>query len=93
MSDLEEVCGLAYNLALLFRCNKIEYLWEQRLELPQPFEAKDLEVLGTEGPDFNQQHRIARIIFGGVVKGDRATGRLKDGQTRISKVGVLIGHC
>ncbi|KAH0562068.1 hypothetical protein GP486_003229 [Trichoglossum hirsutum] len=89
--DVEEICEMASDLALMFRCNKIEYLWEQMPTEPTPPNVNDIELLGTDGPDLSQPHRIVRIVFGGVVRGDRETGRLKDGKTRISKSGVLIG--
>ena len=91
--DIREICEAANDLALLFRCNKTEYQWEQKLELLPSLDTKELEILGTEGPDLNQPHQVSRIVFGGVVRGDRTTGLLKDGQTRISKTSVLIGSC
>ena len=51
----------------------------------------NVEILGTQGPEPSQPHRVVQTVFGGVIKGDKTTGKLKDGETRISKSGVLIG--
>jgi hypothetical protein len=92
--DLQKLCENAYRVALLLRGTRSEYKWEQdRDVLPSLIvNKKDHEVLGTEGPDINARHEISRIVFGGVIRGDRITGRLSDGRTRITQTSVVIGY-
>lgn len=91
ISDMKDLCIFAHELALTFRSNKTEYRWEQRVD-PSTLVETDIECLGTEGPASSQPHRIARIVFGRVVRGDKTTGKLADGSTRICRSGVIIGR-
>ena len=90
--DLETLCNKAFEIALLLRETKIEYEWDQDIEhLPSlATNHKDHEILGTTGPTAGEPHGIHRIVFGGVIRGDRVTGRLKDGRTRLFPTCVVI---
>ncbi|KIW93345.1 uncharacterized protein Z519_05950 [Cladophialophora bantiana CBS 173.52] len=91
-TELQDVCNSAYKVALLLREAKIEYEWQQDIGRLNPSETTlgDYEILGTTGPEASDQHAIHCIVFGGVIRGDRHTGRLKDGSTRLCKTGVVI---
>lgn len=90
--DLQTLCNKAFEIALLLRETKIEYEWDQDIErLPSlATNHNDHEILGTTGPTTDEPHEIHRIVFGGVIRGDRATGRLKDGRTRLFPTCVVI---
>jgi hypothetical protein len=81
------ICQQAYELALLFRSSKIEYEWQQN---PKTFLKHSVEILGTEGVPTHMPYRINRIVFGGVLRGDRTTGKLADCATQILKPSVII---
>ncbi|EXJ69342.1 uncharacterized protein A1O5_07378 [Cladophialophora psammophila CBS 110553] len=91
-TELQDVCDNAYTVALLLRETRIEYEWQQDIRRLNPSETtlRDYEILGTTGPEASDPHAIHRIVFGGVIRGDRHTGRLKDGSTRLCKTGVVI---
>jgi len=90
--DLGTLCNNAFEIALLLRETKIEYEWDQdRERLPSgTTNHNDHEILGTTGPTTDEPHEILQIVFGGVIRGDRATGRLKDGRTRLFQTCVVI---
>ena len=92
LRDLEALCDKAFEIALLLRETKIEYEWDQDIErLPSyATNQNDHEILGTTGPTTDEPHEICSIVFGGVIRGDRATGRLKDGRTRLFPTCVVI---
>ena len=90
--DLETLCNKAFEIALLLRETKMEYEWDQDIQrLPSHVtNHNDYHILGTTGPAMDKPHQIYRIVFGGVIRGDRKTGRLKDGRTRLFPTCVLI---
>lgn len=91
--DLENLCNRAYELSLLLRETKTEYKWDQEIPIPSPQTSyHDHEIVGTTGPQIEEPHGIHRIVFGGVIRGDRATGRLKDGRTRLFQTCVVISE-
>jgi hypothetical protein len=90
--DLNTLCNSAFEIALILRETKIEYEWDQDIDL-LPSRATNHSqhvILGTTGPATNEPHQIHSIVFGGVIRGDRTTGRLKDGRTRLFPTDVLI---
>ncbi|KAK5029096.1 hypothetical protein LTR13_008967 [Exophiala sideris] len=91
-SDLESICQKTYSITLLLRETKVDYQWEQNSEDFPSMETNttDHEIIGTAGPNPTEPHEIHRVVFGGLVRGDRHTGRLKDGQTRLIKASVTI---
>ncbi|KAI3344008.1 hypothetical protein F4824DRAFT_494262 [Ustulina deusta] len=88
--ELIELCKTAYNIALLFRSSRIEYRWMQ-MDDNADVSPREAEVLGTTGVLQSEPHRVARIIFGGVIRGNRNTGKLEDGLTPLLRTGVVIG--
>jgi hypothetical protein len=90
--DLQNLCNKAFEIALLLRETKIEYEWDQDIERLTSLATNhnDHDILGTTGPTIDEPHEIHRIVFGGVIRGDRATGRLKDGRTRLFQTCVVI---
>ncbi|KAF2968059.1 hypothetical protein GQX73_g5511 [Xylaria multiplex] len=88
--ELIELCKTAYNIALIFRSSRIEYSWKQTAKATevQPHEA---EILGTTGASQLDPHCVEKIIFGEVIRGNRNTGKLGDGSTRLLKASVVIG--
>jgi hypothetical protein len=92
--DLENLCNKTFEIALLLRETKIEYEWDQDLERLTSLATNhnDHDILGTTGPIIAEPHEIHRIVFGGVIRGDRATGRLKDGRTRLFQTSVVIAE-
>ncbi|KAI1123803.1 hypothetical protein F5Y10DRAFT_285715 [Nemania abortiva] len=87
--ELIELCKTAYNIALIFRSSRIEYRWMQMPDVE--VSPHDAEVLGTTGALQSEPHRVERIIFGGVIRGNRNSGKIKDGSTPLLKAGVVIG--
>lgn len=89
-ADLESLCKMAANLAILFRGSSIEYEWEQGLDVAP----KDHEVIAVDGPGQNDEanYETLFIVFGGVVRGDKNTGLLEYGRTRLSNTQVVIRH-
>lgn len=87
--ELIELCKTAYNIGLLFRSSRIEYRWMQMPD--SDVSPHDAEVLGTTGVLQSEEHRVDRIIFGGVIRGNRNTGKLEDGSTPLLRAGVVIG--
>jgi hypothetical protein len=93
-SDLEKLCKKAADLAIMFRASSIEYQWEQDVSLLQGLDVvpNEHEIVGTEGPDPSQDKNIeiSMIIFGGVVRGEKSTGLLANGRTRLSLTQVVV---
>jgi hypothetical protein len=87
--QLVELCKAAYNIALLFRSSRIDYEWQQRRDLTY-LESEDTDIIGTTGVARSDRHKVCRIVFGGVVRGNRNTGRLRDGQSHLLKPCVVI---
>jgi len=50
----------------------------------------DYEIAGTLRPGLDEAHQIERIVFGGVIRGDRKTGRLSESRIRLSQTTVII---
>jgi len=95
-ADLEEVCGKAASLALLFRSSSFEYEWEQPYTCLKQLHVSTTghEIIGTTGVDPSRcpdaEYQIHCIVFGGVVRGNRTTGLLRDGKARITKSLIVI---
>jgi len=93
--ELDSLCQKAAELAILFRGSTIEYEWEQDLETLESFDVipKDHEIIGTLNPKADEANiEISFIVFGGVVRGDKSTGLLVNGRTRLSKSHVVIDY-
>jgi len=96
LADLEEVCRKAASLALLFRSSRFEYQWEQPYVCLKNLHVSpaDHEIIGTTGVDPSRcpdtEYQIWSIVFGGVVRGNRTTGLLRDGKARITKSLITI---
>ncbi|TGJ87934.1 hypothetical protein E0Z10_g853 [Xylaria hypoxylon] len=88
--ELIELCKTAYDIALLFRSSRIEYRW---MQMATGADVPDYgaEVLGTMGVSQLEPHRVERIIFGEVIRGNRNTGKLEDGSMQLLKASVVIG--
>jgi hypothetical protein len=95
-ANLKEVCRKAASLALLFRSSSFEYKWEQPYACLKKLHVSktDHEIIGTTGVDPNRcpdtEYQIRFIVFGGVARGHRTTGLLRDGKVRITKSLVVI---
>lgn len=93
VKDIEALCESALDLAILLRSTKIEFDWEHKPQCAaSAFEEKNVEVLGTLGPDMykGEDYTIDRVVFGGLVRGDAKTGQFTDGRVRLLKSSVLI---
>ena len=93
--ELDSLCQKAAELAILFRGSTIEYEWEQDLDSLGSLDVipKDHEIVGTMGPRPDEADiGIGFIVFGGVVRGDKSTGLLVNGRTRLSKSHVVIDY-
>lgn len=89
--DFIQICKTAYHLALLFRSSRVDYEWQQVIN-PSHLPSQDLDILGTLGPSQKQPFIATDIVFGGVVRGNRDTGKLRDGATTILPHSVVIGY-
>lgn len=89
--SLLSICRQAYELALLLRSSKMEYQWQQQVVTDRA-DFSDADILGTTGVSQEEDYQVERVIFGGVYRGNRATGRLRDGSTLILKPGVIITY-
>jgi len=93
--ELECLCQKAAELAILFRGSTIEYEWEQDISSLKSADVipKDHDIIGTMGPKADGADiEIGFIVFGGVVRGDKNTGLLVNGRTRLSKSHVVIDY-
>jgi hypothetical protein len=91
--ELDGLCQKAAELAILFRGSTIEYEWEQDINRLESFDInlKDHDIIQTRGPSPDEEGiEISFIVFGGVVRGDKSTGLLENGRTRLSKSQVVI---
>lgn len=91
--ELDGLCQKAAELAILFRGSTIEYEWEQDINRLESFDInlKDHEIIQTRGPSPDEEGiEISFIVFGGVVRGDKSTGLLENGRSRLSKSQVVI---
>lgn len=93
IADLEGLCGTAYDLAIKFRASKVDYEWEQGQQFSafSPHEEKGVVVVGNQGvdPGEDKPSRVAFVVFGGVVRGDKTTGLLQHGRTRVLATDVV----
>ncbi|OAA63622.1 hypothetical protein SPI_03785 [Niveomyces insectorum RCEF 264] len=95
LTELAQVCAVAYELAAKFRASNIEYKWEQGTAPPASALPGDkaFEVVGIEGSEnINERHQpfaATCIVFGGVIRGDRTTGTLRDGTIRLTPSSVV----
>lgn len=89
--DFIQICKTAYHLALLFRSSRVDYEWQQVIN-PSHLPSQDLDILGTLGPSQREPFIATDIVFGGVVRGNRNTGKLRDGATTILSHSVVIDY-
>lgn len=83
----------AAHLAIYLQGLRVEYEWEQVNRLQStPITKKDDEIIGTFGPDPTKDHgyEFAFVVFGGVARGDKATGLLANGRVRLVKNQIVI---
>lgn len=88
--DFLEICWQAYELALLFRSSAVEYEWRQCEDSPDDH---DMDILGAEDVSMCnafENGKVGWTIFGGVYRGDLATGKLVDNAMRILKPSVIV---
>ena len=68
MAAVENICHDALVLAVLLRGSKARYLWEQDAK-PAQINLDDLEIIGSLDEETEaSQGRVARVVFGSVVK-------------------------
>jgi hypothetical protein len=96
MEELFELCNLAYSITLTFRGSKTEYEWEQdpgQLAISMMNDGKQIEVVGITGqsPNDAANSKVAFVVFGGVVRGDKTTGLLRDGKNCLMPTSVVKG--
>lgn len=93
-SGLVELCQRAYALALQFRSSTIQYEWQQNGQnaLMSWKAGEEREIKGNNGPvpEDPQGYVDDFIVFGGVIRGDLATGLLRDGATWLLPNSVVI---
>jgi hypothetical protein len=93
-SALWEICEQARQIALLFRGNKIEYVWMQRLNYYQdiPLDDDKAEIVGSMGNTSVEDAKDeVMMIFGGVVKGGGLSGSIRSEMHFLRKSEVLLG--
>ena len=89
------MCSHAIRLALDLRSTGSEYVWEQtlssRIDGVEYNPERDFMV-GTEEPDISgdEDLDVSLVVFGGVVRGHRESGLLKNGVFRISEAHVVV---
>lgn len=89
MALFQNAAGLAIYLAgLPVQCEWEQVSWKKGSQVSK----KDNDIIGTCGPDpaKNDQYGLGFVVFGGVVRGDRATGLLADARVRLLKNQVVI---
>lgn len=89
-NDFIKICKTAYDLALLLRSSRMDYEWQQVIN-PACLSSQALEILGTYGTLQEEPYNIKHTVFGGVIRGNRDTGRLRDGATTLLPPSVVIG--
>ncbi len=68
LAAVENICHDALVLAVLLRGSKARYLWEQDAK-PAQINLDDLEIIGSLDEETEaSQGRVARVVFGSVVK-------------------------
>ena len=94
LADLEKICFRVMEMALAFRSSNIDYTWEQLVPAREVSKlSPDLyTVIGSEGPkpEESRNFEVSFAVFGGVVRGDKATGSLSQGKTRLSPAEVVV---
>ncbi|KAK0749804.1 hypothetical protein B0T18DRAFT_389335 [Schizothecium vesticola] len=83
----------AARLAIYLQTLRVEYKWEQVNRLQStPITRRDDEIVGAFGrnPTENQSPELAFVVFGGVVRGDKITGLLANGNVRLLKSHIVI---
>ncbi|ETS77352.1 hypothetical protein PFICI_11226 [Pestalotiopsis fici W106-1] len=91
---LFELCKIAYDLALLFRSSYIDYKWQQDIGL-MAIQPDDAEVIGSTGVLYSAAddgYRVGCVVFGGVVRGSRSTGKIRDGPITLTRPAVVIDY-
>src|SRR6266540_3563609 len=90
--DLTRICKQAAELAILFSGSSFEYEWEQDEKNLEGLAvvSKDHIIIGTEGPQPDEDNQIACDVFGGIVRGDKSTGLLENGRYRVPLSYVVI---
>lgn len=89
------MCSQAIRLALDLRSTGNEYVWEQTLSSRidgVEYNAEKDSMVGTEEPDISDDEDldVSLVVFGGVVRGEKYTGLLKNGVFRISGAHVVV---
>lgn len=88
------VFQVAARLAIYLQSLPVEYEWEQ-VSREQAGREQDIKVskryddiIGTCGPDpdKNNEYGLAFVVFGGVVRGDKASGLLANARVRLLKI-------
>lgn len=83
----------AARLAIYLHGLPVEYDWEQ-LTWARGSEVnkKDHDIIATwdPDPDKNDEFGLGCVVFGGVVRGDKATGLLANARVRLLKNQVVI---
>lgn len=90
---LERLCEQAYDLGLLFRGSSVEYRWEQGIStLGGRDVLEEYEVVGVEGPEplGPEEAEVAFVVFGCVVRGEKGSGLLANGKTRLCSAQVVV---
>lgn len=88
----------AARLAIYLQGMRFEYEWEQ-VNRPQgpAVSSKDDEIIGTSGADpaKETEYELGLVVFGGLVRGDKASGLLANARIRLLKNQIVIkkrGH-
>lgn len=82
------ICEQAYDIAFLLRKSKVSYRWLQG-EDPNRLNESEREIVGSEGGE--GLGVPARIVFGGVVKGQCYNGQAQENVLVLRKSDVLLG--
>lgn len=93
LRTLERLCEQAYDLGLLFRGSSVEYQWEQDIStLGSRTVLDEYEVVGAEGqePSGPEEAEVAFVVFGCVVRGEKGSGLLANGRTRLGSAQVVV---
>jgi hypothetical protein len=87
---MEEICERAYNLSFLFRRTMTSYAWSQEF-MPSAMVPSDVEIVGSlsEGRPTAPQ-KVARIVFGAVIKGGGSGASLGSDRIVLRKADVLV---
>ena len=94
---LEDIFQQAFRISMLFRRAKVEYRWlhKDRGEFSRSLAIDEVEEVATAGfknfAQAVQAHNDYKTVFGEVVKGDNASGRVTEGSQLLRKCMVLLG--